>query len=50
MFWRFYERRFPNASPFEKRRKLTVLALYVLGGIALITAVTLGILHFSGAT
>lgn len=50
MLWRFYAKRFPNASKFEKRRKLGALALYVLAAIGLIAAIALGIVHFSGST
>jgi hypothetical protein len=40
MLWRFYEKRFPNASVYERRRKIAVLTI-VIGAIRLVGAVVL---------
>jgi hypothetical protein len=41
MIWRFNEKRFPHASPFERRRRVTASIIALVAGIVLVAVVVL---------
>ena len=50
MLWNLDEKLFPNALPFERRRKMAALLLRILGLILLVAAVAWIIIRVSGVS